>query len=195
MPGTRMSYSNPGYAIAGYLIEKVTGEKYEDRIAERIFKPSGMPTSSFRLTTEDEARSSEGLSRSHGSAGAVLADLFPAGGQPAHLGARARTLGADPAQLGRDGNRSRHRSRISQQHGASAHDARVGLRDCGTAMAAASPVRRSKDFRCSATAAASTASSRRISIRRRATSVSSSCSTRPIQPRRCGASASSPCAI
>ena len=54
-PGTRMSYSNPGYAIAGYLIEKVTGEKYEDRIAEKIFKPAGMPTSSFVLTKEDEA--------------------------------------------------------------------------------------------------------------------------------------------
>jgi CubicO group peptidase (beta-lactamase class C family) len=54
-PGTRMSYSNPGYAIAGYLIEKITGEPYEDRIAERIFKPSGMPTSSFYLTKEDEA--------------------------------------------------------------------------------------------------------------------------------------------
>jgi CubicO group peptidase (beta-lactamase class C family) len=54
-PGTRMSYSNPGYAVAGYLIEKVTGEKYEDRIAEKIFKPTGMPTSSFVLTKEDEA--------------------------------------------------------------------------------------------------------------------------------------------
>ncbi len=59
-PGTRMSYSNPGYAIAGYLIEKITGEKYEDRIAERIFKPSGMPTSSFYLTKDDEARLAKG---------------------------------------------------------------------------------------------------------------------------------------
>lgn len=59
-PGTRMSYSNPGYAVAGYIIEKVTGEKYEDRIAERIFKPSGMPTSSFYLTREDEARLAKG---------------------------------------------------------------------------------------------------------------------------------------
>src|SRR6186997_1835278 len=54
-PGTRMSYSNPGYAVAAYLIEKVTGEKYEDRIAEKIFKPVGMPTSSFVLTKDDEA--------------------------------------------------------------------------------------------------------------------------------------------
>jgi CubicO group peptidase (beta-lactamase class C family) len=59
-PGTRMSYSNPGYAIAGYLIEKITGQKYEDRIAERIFKPAGMPTSSFYLTRQDEALLAKG---------------------------------------------------------------------------------------------------------------------------------------
>ncbi|HUQ89038.1 MAG TPA: serine hydrolase domain-containing protein, partial [Vicinamibacterales bacterium] len=53
-PGTRMSYSNPGYTVAAYLIEKISGEKYEDRIAEKIFKPVGMPTSSFVLTKEDE---------------------------------------------------------------------------------------------------------------------------------------------
>ena len=54
-PGTRMAYSNPGYTVAAYLIEKITGEKYEDRIAEKIFKPADMPTSSFILTEEDEA--------------------------------------------------------------------------------------------------------------------------------------------
>jgi CubicO group peptidase (beta-lactamase class C family) len=54
-PGTRMAYSNPGYAVAAYLIEKITGEKYEDRIAEKIFAPAGMPTSSFVLTKDDEA--------------------------------------------------------------------------------------------------------------------------------------------
>ena len=59
-PGSRMAYSNPGYGVAGYIIEKVTGEKYEDRIAERIFKPSGMPTSSFYLTKDDEALLAKG---------------------------------------------------------------------------------------------------------------------------------------
>jgi len=54
-PGTRMSYSNPGYAVAGYLIEKITGQKFEERIAEKIFTPAGMPTSSFVLTADDEA--------------------------------------------------------------------------------------------------------------------------------------------
>jgi CubicO group peptidase (beta-lactamase class C family) len=65
-PGTRMAYSNPGYAVAGYLIEKVTGEKYEDRVAERIFKPAGMPTSSFILTKDDEAILAKGYRDSTG---------------------------------------------------------------------------------------------------------------------------------
>ena len=61
-PGSRMSYSNPGYAIAGYILEKVTGEKYEDRIAEQIFEPTGMTSSSFYLTPEDHARLAKGYS-------------------------------------------------------------------------------------------------------------------------------------
>jgi CubicO group peptidase (beta-lactamase class C family) len=59
-PGTRMSYSNPGYTVAAYLIEKISGRKYEDYIADRIFKPVGMPTSSFHLTTDDEALLAKG---------------------------------------------------------------------------------------------------------------------------------------
>ena len=54
-PGTRMSYSNPGYAVAGYIIEKVTGRKHEDRVAERIFTPVGMTSSSLYLRPEDHA--------------------------------------------------------------------------------------------------------------------------------------------
>ena len=61
-PGTRASYSNHGYAVAGYILEKVTGEKYEDRIAEQIFEPTGMTTSSFYLTPEDHARLAKGYS-------------------------------------------------------------------------------------------------------------------------------------
>ena len=59
-PGTRMSYSNPGYTVAALVLENVTGEKFEDRIAERIFKPVDMPTSSFYLTKEDEGLLAKG---------------------------------------------------------------------------------------------------------------------------------------
>ena len=59
-PGTRVAYSNPGYAIAGHLIEKITGEPFEDFIAARTFQPIGMTTSSFRLTAADEALLAQG---------------------------------------------------------------------------------------------------------------------------------------
>lgn len=65
-PGTRMSYSNPGYAIAGYIIEKLTSQKYEDRIADEIFKPIGMTESSFYLTPQDHAKLAKGYSSRNG---------------------------------------------------------------------------------------------------------------------------------
>lgn len=46
-PGTRYSYSNPGYAVAGYIIEKVTGQSYEDYLRKNILTPLGMHQSSF----------------------------------------------------------------------------------------------------------------------------------------------------
>lgn len=54
-PGTRMAYSNPGYGVAGYLIEKVTGQPFEDYIQEAILTPLGMQNSSFRLTAANRA--------------------------------------------------------------------------------------------------------------------------------------------
>ncbi len=59
-PGTRVSYSNPGFAVAGYAIEFLTGEKYEDVIAGKIFKPAGMTSSSFVLTPDDETLLAKG---------------------------------------------------------------------------------------------------------------------------------------
>ena len=59
-PGTRMAYSNPGYAVAGRLIEKVAAEPYEDYIKREIFDPLEMSTSSFRLKEADEALLAKG---------------------------------------------------------------------------------------------------------------------------------------
>ena len=53
-PGTRMSYSNPGYGVAGYVLEKVAGRPYEEVINDKIFLPLGMATSSFTLSPEHE---------------------------------------------------------------------------------------------------------------------------------------------
>ena len=59
-PGSRASYSNPGFGVAGHVLEFVSGEKYEDFIASRIFEPAGMTTSSFVLTAADEVTLAKG---------------------------------------------------------------------------------------------------------------------------------------
>ncbi len=49
-PGMHMSYCNSGPPITAYCIEKKTGKTIEDFIAERIFRPLGMPHSSLLYT-------------------------------------------------------------------------------------------------------------------------------------------------
>lgn len=59
-PSTRMSYSNPGYAIAGYLIEKITGEPYDQYIRENFLQPLDMKTADYRFTDANKALLSTG---------------------------------------------------------------------------------------------------------------------------------------
>jgi CubicO group peptidase (beta-lactamase class C family) len=49
-PSTRMSYSNPGYGIAGYLIEKTAGKPFDQYIRETILRPLGMANADFPFT-------------------------------------------------------------------------------------------------------------------------------------------------
>lgn len=46
-PGTRMAYSNPGYAVAGRVVEAVAGKPFDTYIRERIFMPLAMSASTF----------------------------------------------------------------------------------------------------------------------------------------------------
>jgi CubicO group peptidase (beta-lactamase class C family) len=46
-PGTKMIYSNQGYAIVGAMLEKITGTPWETLITERLFKPLHMDTAGF----------------------------------------------------------------------------------------------------------------------------------------------------
>ncbi len=49
-PGRVMSYANPGFALAGYVLEQVARKPYDEVIAERVLKPLGMTRSSFQPT-------------------------------------------------------------------------------------------------------------------------------------------------
>ncbi len=90
-PGSRMSYSNPGYAVAGYLIEKLTIERYEDYIQREILAPLEMTTSSFRLSTPDEKTMARGYSSPTG----------PPSGYPRIYLRPAGNLHSSPSELGR----------------------------------------------------------------------------------------------
>jgi CubicO group peptidase (beta-lactamase class C family) len=46
-PGTIPAYSNYGAALAGYIVERVSGEPFNQYIEEHIFKPLGMTRSTF----------------------------------------------------------------------------------------------------------------------------------------------------
>ncbi len=47
-PGTTPAYSNYATALAGYIVERVSGENFDNYIENHIFKPLGMAHSSFR---------------------------------------------------------------------------------------------------------------------------------------------------
>ena len=46
-PGEKWNYSNSGYVLLGYLIEKISGEPYAKFVQENIFAPLGMKDSGF----------------------------------------------------------------------------------------------------------------------------------------------------
>ena len=46
-PGTDYSYSNSGYFLLGYIIEKVSGVSYQKYIEDNIFIPAGMTNSYY----------------------------------------------------------------------------------------------------------------------------------------------------
>src|SRR5215469_15900050 len=56
-PGTQWQYSNTNFVIAGMIVEKVSGQKLMDFLAERIFHPLGMKsvwdTDQEKLTQTD----------------------------------------------------------------------------------------------------------------------------------------------
>ena len=49
-PGTRMAYCNAGPAVAAYVVEKITGQRFEDYVQQNLFGPIHMDTASYLYT-------------------------------------------------------------------------------------------------------------------------------------------------
>lgn len=70
-PGETMSYSNHGFALAGHIIELVSGLSFEEYMQKHIFRPLGMADSSFMLP----ARLVERLAQGHEKVGTQLTQV------------------------------------------------------------------------------------------------------------------------
>lgn len=96
-PGSRMSYSNLGYALLGLVIEQRSGRRYEGLLAERVLRPLGMTDSTSEFVTQTGPAADPRLAFGHFGADrpqpAVPTLLRPAG--------QFTTTAADMARLAR----------------------------------------------------------------------------------------------
>jgi CubicO group peptidase (beta-lactamase class C family) len=46
-PGTRMAYCNAGPPVAAYVVEKITGQRFEDFVQQNLFNPIGMKSATY----------------------------------------------------------------------------------------------------------------------------------------------------
>src|ERR1039457_4689075 len=51
-PGEKFTYDNSGYIILGYVIEKVSGQKYDDYLRQHIFEPLGMHDTGYDMARD-----------------------------------------------------------------------------------------------------------------------------------------------
>jgi len=50
-PGTRYRYSNAGYSLLATIVEKVSGQPYENYLRDQLFRPAGMEKTGYRLAS------------------------------------------------------------------------------------------------------------------------------------------------
>lgn len=62
-PGEKWNYSNSGYVLLGYLIEKISGQSYSDFVQQNIFDPLGMKDSGYDSNTAIIPHRADGYSR------------------------------------------------------------------------------------------------------------------------------------
>ncbi|TGE06310.1 serine hydrolase domain-containing protein [Hymenobacter fodinae] len=80
-PGERMSYSNPGYEVAGYLLEKLSGQPYQDYLTQHLLRPLGMPEATPTLRPATNPKLAQGYSYEAGRYHRI--DLLPIYAGPA----------------------------------------------------------------------------------------------------------------
>ncbi len=67
-PGLKYRYSNPGYALLGIVVERVSGKRFGDFLEQEIFKPAGM---SSTFVYDSPSKRSSGTAVGYGQFGQV----------------------------------------------------------------------------------------------------------------------------
>jgi len=62
-PGTRMAYSNPGYVLAGHLMEQISQQPYYQYLKDNLLIPLGMSESGFFFKQPSDRLMAEGYVR------------------------------------------------------------------------------------------------------------------------------------
>ena len=75
-PGERFAYSNVNYTLLAAVIEKVSGQSYEDYLCEHLFKPAGMEWTGYRRPKWEESKVAHWYSMGRDNANS-LARPFP----------------------------------------------------------------------------------------------------------------------
>jgi D-alanyl-D-alanine carboxypeptidase len=88
-PGTKWKYNNSGYILLGSIIEKVSGKKYEDFLAETIFRPLGLERTRYGSDAPIVPGRVEGYQR---TAGGVVNAPYLSMTQPYSAGALVSTV-------------------------------------------------------------------------------------------------------
>jgi len=107
-PETEVAYSNYGAALAGYIVERVSGEPFADYVDKHIFQPLGMTDTTFRepLTGKLAGRIATGYRLADGQLVAkpfeLLGKVEPAGSSSSTAPDMARFIEAmlNDGQLG-----------------------------------------------------------------------------------------------
>ena len=63
VPGTKHRYSNAGYSALAKIIEKVSGEEYEEFLNKQLFEPAGMQQTGYLLPKWNRAQLAHGYQR------------------------------------------------------------------------------------------------------------------------------------
>ena len=71
-PGERDEYCNGCYVVLGEIIETISGQSYEDYIAEHVFGPAGMSNSAFLRHDQLPADAARFMGRPMGPGGEVV---------------------------------------------------------------------------------------------------------------------------